>query len=50
MPSVTTVDEPDLENGAHTRPQFHVPPASIANDTLPDVPMVLVAAFHKLPA
>ena len=40
----------DLKNGTDTRPQLYVPSASITVHTLPDIPMVLMAALHKLPA
>ncbi len=42
--------QPNLKNGTDTRLQLCVPSASIAKYTLPDVPMVLMAALHKLPA
>jgi len=42
--------QPNLKNGTDTRLQLYVPSASIAKYTLPDVPMVLMAALHKLTA
>lgn len=40
----------DLKNGTDTRLELYVPSGSITFHTLPDVPMVLMAALHKLPA
>lgn len=40
----------NLKNGTDTRPELYVPTGSITFYTLPDVPMVLMAALHKLPA
>ena len=40
----------DLKNGTDTRPELYVPSGSITFHTLPDVPMVLMAALHQLPA
>ena len=42
--------QPDLKNGTDTRPKLYVPSGCITMHTLPDIPMVLMATLHKLPA